>query len=100
MGQGERVLVTSIISFFYNVFYTTKDKCHVTAFDLLSGNAFNPLPNDKILAYSKLKAFADNKFSVGKMMISVFDSIEDGKRCGKRRKCWLPAFSLFLPVFF
>ena len=33
--------------------------------------SFNPLPNDKILDSSKLKAFADNKFNVALMIISV-----------------------------
>ena len=31
----------------------------------------------KILAWSKLKAFAVDKFTVAKMMISVFDRIEN-----------------------
>ena len=38
---------------------------------------FNPLPNDKILAWSKLKAFADNKLDVVKMMISLLDRVEN-----------------------
>ena len=37
----------------------------------------NSLPNDKILALTKLKAFADNKFDVAKFMISVFDRLEN-----------------------
>ena len=53
--------------------------------------------NDKILDEAKLKAFADNKLNVAQMMISLFDRVE--KRCGKRRKCWLPAFSPFPTVF-
>ena len=35
------------------------------------------VPNNKILAWSKLKAFADEKFIVAKMMISVFDRVEN-----------------------
>ena len=35
--------------------------------------AVNSLPNEKILALTKLKAFVDDKFSVAKVMISVFD---------------------------
>ena len=31
------------------------------------------LPNDKILYFSKFKAFADDKLNVAKMMISVCD---------------------------
>ena len=57
----------------------------------------NPSPNDKILALTKLKAFADDK-------INVVQNIElalslDRKHCWKRRKCWLPAFSS-LPTMF
>ena len=36
----------------------------------------NSLPNDKLLAKTKLKAFSDNKFKVDEIMISVFDSPE------------------------
>ena len=35
------------------------------------------LPNDKILAYSKVKIFSDNKFIVAKMMMSAFDRVEN-----------------------
>ena len=35
------------------------------------------LPNNKFLAFTKLKAFADNKFSVVKMIISVYDGIDN-----------------------
>ena len=40
---------------------------------------FNSLPNDKILDWSKLNAFADNKIKVPilKMMIFVFDRVEN-----------------------
>ena len=38
---------------------------------------FNPLPNDKILDRTKLKAFADDKLYVTKMIISVFDRVEN-----------------------
>ena len=34
------------------------------------------LPNDEIWALSKLKAFADDKFSIGKIPISLFDRVE------------------------
>ena len=36
---------------------------------------FNSLPNDKILAFIKLKGFADKKLEVVKTMISVFDRV-------------------------
>ena len=38
---------------------------------------FNPFPNDKILDQTKLKAFADQKLNVTKMIISVFDRVEN-----------------------
>ena len=37
----------------------------------------NFIPNDKILAWSKLKTFADDKLDVVKMVISLFDSLEN-----------------------
>ena len=37
----------------------------------------NSLPIDKILNWSKLEAFAYEKFNIAKMMISVFDRIEN-----------------------
>ena len=39
--------------------------------------AFNSLPNDKIMTFTKLKAIADDIFNVAKMMISVFDAVEN-----------------------
>ena len=37
----------------------------------------NPFPHDKILGQTKLKAFADDKSNVTKMIISVFDRVEN-----------------------
>ena len=37
----------------------------------------NSLANDKILHWSRLKAFADDKLKVAKIMISVFDNVEN-----------------------
>ena len=82
-------MLTSIktFSYFYNVIkafffrvITTQD-CLVTS-----------SPNNKILDWSKLKAFTD-------ILIKKYDSEIDinfgryRKHCGKRRKSWLPAFS-------
>ena len=55
------------------------------------------LRNDKILDQSKWKAFADDKVNVAEKLKFVFG--KGRKHCGKRRKCWLPAFSLFLTMF-
>ena len=57
----------------------------------------NSLPNDKILDQSKLKAFADDKINVKKK--NEICSGKGRKYCGKRRKCWLPAFSPFPTMF-
>ena len=51
---------------------------------LVSGyNVFNPFPQDKILGQVKLKAFADDKLNVTKMIISVFDRVENIVRKGE-----------------
>ena len=43
----------------------------------------NPLPNGKIFALTKMKAFADNKINVAKILISVFDRAENIVRKGE-----------------
>ena len=53
----------------------------------------NPLPNVKYLDWSKFKAFADDLRKENCFR-------KDRKHCGKRRKCWLPAFSPFPTIFF
>ena len=58
---------------------------------------FNSLPNDKILDWFNLKAFADNNLYVDQMMIYVFDRVEN--IVDRRRKCWLLAFSPFSTMF-
>ena len=52
--------------------------------------------DEKILDWSKLKAFADDKIKVTEKLKFVLGRVEN---CGKRRKCWLPAFSPFPTVF-
>ena len=56
----------------------------------------NSLPNDKFLDWFKLEAFTDDKINATSKQI-LFGM--DRKRCGKRRKCWLPAFSPFPTMF-
>ena len=53
----------------------------------------NSVPNNKVLDWIKLKAFADNKINFVWIVIFVFNGARN--HCGKRRKCWLPAFSPF-----
>ena len=47
----------------------------------------NSLPEDKILDVTKLKAFADNKLTVAKMMISLFDRVENAAGKGENDGC-------------
>ena len=58
---------------------------------------FNPFPHDKILDQTKLKAFADDKLNVKKMIISVNDRIE--KIVGKGEIVCTSNFSFSHNVF-
>ena len=53
--------------------------------------------NNETLAQSKLKAFANDIINVSEKMKFVFGRVEN--ILGKRRKCWLPAFSPFPKMF-
>ena len=55
----------------------------------------NPIPGDKNLTLSKLKAFADNKINVTYMIISVSDI----QNPGKREKTGYQDFLLFPQCF-
>ena len=57
----------------------------------------NPLPDDKILDWSKSKAFADDKSNETKMIISVFDRVEN--IVGKEKLLVTSNFSLSDSVF-
>ena len=50
---------------------------------MLIHGSINPLPNNKILEVTKLKAFADEKLNFAKMMIALFDKIENTMRKGE-----------------
>ena len=54
MGKGEKC----VVFYSYTVF-------------------INPLPNNNSFAYTKFKAFADDKSNVTKLMISVFHRVEN-----------------------
>ena len=58
---------------------------------------FNPLPNEKILDMSRLKAFTDDKMNIAKMMIYVFDKVEN--IVGKGENAGYQHFLLF-PQYF
>ena len=55
------------------------------------------LPNDTILDWSKLKAFADEKLRVAKMIISVYDRVEN--IVGKGENAGYQHFLLFPRCF-
>ena len=78
-------------AFSYNIFYPVKDII-LAKFSLPSINAFNmkkktlsrnrlylvdSLPNDKLYALSRFKAFANDKSNVAIMMISVSYKVEN-----------------------
>ena len=49
----------------------------------LNGNSFNPLPDDKILALSKLKEFADDKSNVTQNIKFICHRVENIVRTEK-----------------
>ena len=51
----------------------------------------------KILVSSKLKASVDSNIDINESLNFALGMLE--KHCGKRRKCWLPAFSSFPTMF-
>ena len=91
----KRKLQKNCIPLFVNSFFFTKQKNFRLVYIQCICRSINSIPKDKAL--SKLKAFADDKFNIAKMMISLFDRVEN--IVGKRRKCWLPAFSPFPAMF-
>ena len=59
----------------------------------------NSLPDDKFYDWSKFKAFADDKKKINVNYKQKCFFGMGRKHCGKRRKCWLPAFSPFPQCF-
>ena len=53
------------------------------------------IPNSKVLDWSKLKAFAEDKINVTEKKKNEICLGMGRKHCGKRRKSWLPVFSPF-----
>ena len=80
---------------------TSKGNCHcilvTTKYINLKPSHINPLPNDKILIETKLKAFADKKLNFAKMMISLFDRVEN--TVGKEENAGDQHFLLCLQCF-
>ena len=55
---------------------------------LIKRQKLNSLPNDKNLDWFKLKVFADDKFKVTKMLIFVFDSVENIVEKNLKKNAW------------
>ena len=62
--EKEKLLDTSNFSFSHNVFHNYMSLVCQNA--VLCGNELTLLPNDKILDWFKLKAFADDKINLTK----------------------------------
>ena len=108
-------MLISISVYFYQYFLLDTNNlkifdaaiCQTTGFQTVFRNwrhlqttnrmQLNSLPNDNILDWSKFKAFADDKINVTKNNEIYFG--KGRKHCGKRKKCWLPAFSPFPTMF-
>ena len=80
--EQEKMLVTKIFSVFFPTMFFYP---------------INPLPNNKILDMTKLKAFADDKLKVAKMTISLFDGVENA--VGKGENAGYQHFLLFPQCF-
>ena len=105
LWEKEKLLVKSNFSFFHSIFYPfllfspnlklssastfSLEKSKICCLGkgklnlkVSSANSFKPIPTWQILDQTKLKAFAKNKINVTKMIISVFDRVENivGKR--------------------
>ena len=74
-----------------------KGYCWKSGFAIGHSHIINPFPHIKILDQTKLKAFADDKLNVTKMIFSAFDMSR--KHCGKRRNCLYKQFLLFPQCF-
>ena len=90
--KKEKLLVTSNFSFSQSVFLPIVELSAIfinfrivvcKLFQLWKSLKFvvwervNPFPHNKILDHTKLKAFADDKLNVTKMIISVCDRVEN-----------------------
>ena len=73
----------------FSTMFSTNKFCHLSHNELFTKRPIS----DRV----KLKVFADNKINVAEMMISRSNRVEN--IVGKRRKCWLPAFSPFPTMF-
>ena len=63
----------------------------------MSHRCLNPLPDDKILDWSKVKQIADDILTC--IQNEKISAIYGRKHCEKRRKCLLQVISPFLTMF-
>ena len=86
------------ISTLFQSYDVTRSNIHARLeFNLYKAEMLNSLPNDTILDWSKLKAFADDKINVLKKMIFVFDRVEN--IAGKGENAGNQHFLLFPQCF-
>ena len=100
------MLITIHFSFVHNVFHHLIKRiatlqsylCLFNCFQLHTKDkiilVLNSLPNDKILEWTKLKAIADDKIDVAKIMISVYNWVEN--IVGKGENAGYNVFQKFL----
>ena len=94
-GKRKKLPVTSNFSRSYSVFKRLVLQTHKKPG--LFWERINSLPNDKIWGLTKFKAFADDNFNVAKMMISLFDRVEN--TVGKGENAGYQHFLLFPHCF-
>ena len=63
--------------YFHNTYHQVTHHNSVDSVPTSNLVCINPLPHDKIFDPTKLKAFADSKLKVTKMIISVFDRVKN-----------------------
>ena len=72
-------LVSSTVFFSHNVFCSYKNFRFISLSSraVSLGSLINPLRNDKILDVTKLKAYADDKLNIARMMVSLLHKVEN-----------------------
>ena len=90
LSQGEICILATFILSSANVFSLNQSK-------IVLFSKVLTLPNDKNSVSLKLKGFAEDTINCELKIEICFGKVR--KPCGKRRKCWLPAFSPFPTMF-
>ena len=84
------------LQLYLNTTFSNPSPKQTCVFTCLQFKPFNSVPNDKILDWSKFKAFADYKIKLAKM-IFVFYRVEN--TVGKRENAGYQHFLLFPQCF-